>query len=174
MRFEKDMILLLDKELLTKLKHCVKKANPYEACGLLFGNVVQLKNFKTENDFCYHYKAKEFECIESDRKSMVAFLIENIERLHEIILNKLEKTGNQNKLRLISIFHSHPGGAYPSSVDINNMQYLDYFSGIKNDYVSKAFKNQIWSIMDARNYELNGFIYLNDEITQIDVEFNGT
>ena len=47
--------------------------------------------------------------------------------------------------------------------DLENMKYLDEFD-------NKAFKNQIWSIMDASNYNLNSFIYLNKEIKQINVK----
>jgi len=43
------------------------------------------------------------------------------------------------------------------------MKFLDEFD-------NKAFKNQIWSIMDASNYKLNSFIYLNKELKQINVK----
>ena len=33
----------------------------------------------------------------------------------------------------------------------------------------KQFKNQIWTIMDSQNKQINGFIYLNDELMQIKI-----
>jgi hypothetical protein len=36
----------------------------------------------------------------------------------------------------------------------------------------KAFKNLIWTIMDAGNNDLNGFIYYNQEILQVVVKIN--
>lgn len=131
-------------------------ASPNEACGLIFGEVEETK---VEGGFQYHYIAKIFECFESSEKSPVSFLIDNLELLNE----KFEHAYNKHKLNLISIFHSHPGGSYPSGVDTRNMEYLD-------DCGNKAFKNQIWTIMDASTKELNGYIYLQNEFLQINVQ----
>ena len=68
-------------------------------------------------------------------------------------------------LRLISIFHSHPAGSSPSGVDHANMEFLDNCG-------NKAFKNQIWTIMDAQNFNLNAYIYYNEEIMKVAVEVN--
>ena len=154
MRYEKDMILIISEEIQDQLKKCVKNATPNEACGLIFGNI---KEFEVNGGFQYHYIGKKFKCIESTKKSTVAFLIDNIEELNEIYQNAARKYS----LQLISIFHSHPGGAYPSGVDTKNMKYLDDF---------KAFKNLVWTIINAGNYDLNGFIYFNKEFLQIIVE----
>ena len=154
MKVEKDIKIILNEEIFEGLEICVKKANPNEACGLVFGDINEIKN--TEQ-FQYHYIGKMFECIESTNKSVVAFLIDNIDKLNEIYHTASVKY----KMRLISIFHSHPGGAHPSGIDTDNMKYLDSFN---------AFKNLIWTIMDASNSELNGFLYYRNEFLQIPLE----
>ncbi|MBA7669738.1 hypothetical protein ES703_77871 [subsurface metagenome] len=67
---------------------------------------------------------------------------------------------------MISIFHSHPVPPYPSSIDIENMRYLDEDIGKKRN----PFKNQIWTIMDMSTEEINGFIYYNKELLQVDLQ----
>ena len=95
----------------------------------------------------------------SSEKSPVSFLMDNTEELFKIIENAKKKYNR----RILSIFHSHPSGAHPSGFDINYMEFLDKF-------YSKVYKNQIWTIMDSSNKDLNGFIYLHDEIMQIAIE----
>jgi len=155
MKFEKNIKINLNQELYEGMKKCVHKASPNEACGLVFGDIEKID---IENRSQIHYIGKKFNCFESDRKSSVAFLIENFEELNKVLL-----TANEYGLRLISIFHSHPSGAHPSGVDRNHMIYLD-------DFIIKIFKNQIWTIMDASNNELNGFIYFNKEFLQVDLK----
>jgi proteasome lid subunit RPN8/RPN11 len=163
-----DIKLFLTTNLIKKLKSCVQEVYPNEACGILFGKINQIKNDKVEDDYFYHYIAKDFNCIKSDQKSMVSFLIENIEKLHEIIQTKIIEL--EDGMRLISIFHSHPSGNYPSSTDVKNMKFLDDFSNIEHKFVSKAFKNLIWLIMDGSSFEIKGFIYYNSTLYQIDVK----
>jgi len=155
-KYEEDIILFLNSETLEQFKMCVNKARPNEACGLVFG---EINENRVSGGFQYHYFAKKFNCIESSKKSSVEFLIGNPEELNQIFYEASQKY----KLRLISIFHSHPSGAHPSGFDLENMKYLDEFD-------NKAFRNQIWSIMDASNYNLNSFIYLNKELKQINVK----
>ena len=107
----------------------------------------------------YQYLGKKFECIPSSEKSPVAFLIDNFEIFNE----KFQEAAQKFNMQLVSIFHSHPGGAYPSGVDERHMIFLDE-CGLSN------FKNQIWSIMDASNKKLNGFIYLQKELIQINIQ----
>ena len=153
MKQQKDIKIIVHHEILEKLITCVKNASPYEACGLIFG---EINEKEVENGFQYHYYGQMFECIESTKKSTVSFLIDNIEELNEVYQIAARK---YNK-RLISIFHSHPGGAYPSGVDTSNMKHL-------NDF--KAFRNLIWTIMSASNKKLNGFIYFNMEFFQVKI-----
>jgi len=156
MKFQKDIKIIITEEIFEKLSLCVKNASPYEACGLIFGEIEEVK---VEAGFQYHYIGQMFECIESTKKSTVSFLIDNIEELNEIYQTK---ASIHNK-RLVSIFHSHPGGAHPSGVDTRNMKHL-------NDF--KAFRNLIWTIMSASNEELNGFIYFNMEFFRVKIEIN--
>jgi len=156
MKLQKDIKIILNQKTINKMRICVQNASPYEACGLIFGNI---KEFEVNGGFQYHYIGKEFKCIESTKKSTVAFLIDNIEELNKIYQTAAKKYN----MRLISIFHSHPGGNYPSGVDTINMKYLEDF---------KAFKNLIWTIMNAENYDLNGFIYFNNEFWQIAIEID--
>jgi len=167
MRIENDMRLLLYQYIYEKLKICVEKASPNEACGLIFGNIKEIKNPDPKDDYLYNYTCLHFECIKSSRESAVAFLIESSEEVNEIIQNtRLEKN-----TQLISIFHSHPGSNQPSGVDLDYMRILDSGERIYcGQKINRLLKNQIWTIMNARNFELKGFIYLNNELFQIVVE----
>ena len=159
-KFEKDIKLILNQKLLNQLIECVKKASPNEACGLLFGEVKEINH---NDKYQYHFIGKKFSCIESSQKSPVAFLMNNLEELNRIFQEAFQK----DNLRLISIFHSHPGGTYPSETDFTNMRSLDNCG-------NKAFKNQIWAIMNARNKKLNGYILFNGEFMQIEVEIKNS
>jgi proteasome lid subunit RPN8/RPN11 len=156
MREEKDIKLIISQEILTKMIRCVEKAQPHEACGFIFGKVEEIENPNQKNDYFYHYKAKEFECIESNKKSPVAFIINNEERLNELFM----KAREDEELNLISIFHSHPSGNFPSGTDERNMKRLN------NKKLITA--NAIWVIMDASNKELNSFLLLNDDMLHVD------
>ena len=158
MKFEKDIIIILPQDIAKDLKKCVKNAYPNEACGLIFGDI---NEFRVDEGYQYHYIAQKFECFESDKKSPVSFLIENIEKLNEVWQNAAQKYN----LQLISIFHSHPAGASPSGIDHDNMEYLDNCG-------NKAFKNQIWTIMDGQNFKLNAYIFFNQEIIRVAVKIN--
>ena len=159
MKYEKDIILFIDEEFLNQLRHCVKKASPNEACGLIFGQIKERQKPDNDDEYSYYYNAYKFECIESSHKSPVAFLMDDYSKLI-----KLSNTYSREfNYQLLSIFHSHPGNAYPSGVDIPRMEGY-YKSGITK------FKHFIWTIMDANNEELNGFIYIFDEVKQISVQ----
>lgn len=158
MKYEKDVILFISKKNLEEVKDCVKKAYPNEACGLIFGQISEIKKSNGKEDFSYHYDAHKFECIESSHKSPVAFLMDDYARL-------LELSGTYSKqynYQLLSIFHSHPGSAYPSGADIPYMENF-YKSGITK------FKHIIWTIMNANSKEINGFLYIFDELKQISI-----
>lgn len=167
---EPDISLIMDEDIFNKLKFCVQKASPNEACGIIFGEIAQIPNKKVKDDFLYKYIAQNFSCIESDKSSMVAFLIENTELLHQTIVKAMSELGINKQTRLISIFHSHPSGNVPSTTDVENMRFLNEFGDLKNKYVSRAFKNLIWLIMDGSTFQINGFMYLNSNLYQIGVE----
>ena len=160
LKFEEDITLFINQDIYKKIEQCIDKAYPNEACGLIYGKIEEIKKINFEDDYSYYYYAKKFECIESSFESPVAFLMDDYLKLKEIS-EKFLKVFN---LQLISIFHSHPGGAYPSGVDIPYMR--SYHEG----KITK-FKHIIWTIMDAQNKELNGFIYLFDELRQINIDF---
>ena len=170
--YQKDIKLYIPKEILSGLKTCIQAAYPNEACGIVFGEISQIPNKVLENDYFYHYTAKKFSCIKSDKKSMVAFLIKNIEELHQTIVKSMLELGIKETTRLISIFHSHPSGNRPSTTDIDNMRFLNEFSNLDHKFISKAFKNLIWLIMDGSSFELRGFIYLNSRLYEIDIIIN--
>ncbi len=161
MKYEEDIILSLSRKIFEEIKHCVKKAFPNEACGLIFGKISELKKPNSKNNFSYHYNAHKFECVESSHKSSVAFLMDDYAKLVELssIYSK------QNNYQLLSIFHSHSGSAYPSGVDIPYMESF-YKSNIAK------FKHIIWIIMDASSKELNGFLYIFNELKQILIQIN--
>lgn len=161
MKTEKDLILILPEYIITELKECNKKAAPIEACGLIFGDITQIETNREE--YQVKYKAKEFYCLKSNIESYGSFsLIEDSDKYFEIHQDAVYK----KKLRMISIFHSHPVPAYPSSIDIGNMEYLDKDIGDKRN----PFKNQIWTIMNMNTEEFNCFIYFNNELLQVDLQ----
>jgi proteasome lid subunit RPN8/RPN11 len=158
--YQEDIKLQVSKEILNELKKCVQVAYPNEACGIVFGEISQIPNEALEDDYFYYYTAKKFSCIRSDKKSMVAFLIKNIEQLHQTIVKAMSELDIKKQTRLISIFHSHPSGNRPSSSDIENMRFLNEFSNRDHKFISKAFKNLIWLIMDGSSFDLNGSILI--------------
>ena len=155
MRFEKDICIILNQDLLKVMRQCVQNAHPNESGGLLFGEIFQNA---MEEGFRYDFSCKIFECFVSNEKSPVSYWMNNIETLFSF----LKIYNDKYNLKLLSIFHSHPASSYPSGFDENYMKYLYNFP-------QKAFKNAIWTIMDASNYDLNGFFYLEGEIVQINV-----
>ena len=157
MKFEKDIKLRIPEEIYNKMIECVRNAHPNEACGLLFGKKREIGI--QENEFVYEYLGSKFICIESDEKSPIAFLIKNEEKLNEIFIEAYKDFN----MKLISIFHSHPLGNHPSRTDIKNMKMLD-----KSNL--KSYKYSIWSIMDSTNNSINGFMYYNDNLVQIDIK----
>jgi proteasome lid subunit RPN8/RPN11 len=161
MKYEKDLILYLDEKLLKDIITCVENASPNEACGLLFGKIEELKIPDRENEFFYHYNAYSFECIESRNKNPIAFLMNDYEGLVE-----LSKSYEENlNYQMFSIFHSHPGSAYPSGIDI---PYMEKYHESK----TSKLRHIIWTIMNAHSKELNGFIFIENELTKILVQIS--
>lgn len=143
---------ILSEKLIEKLKSCKRKYAPIEACGLIFGDVIKVD--LPENDFHIHYVGKEFYCLKSNIESMGAFELVNSDEFEEIIHDAVE----MKKLRPIGIFHSHPIPAYPSRIDMANMEYLDKFQ-VGN--VKNPLRNQVWIIMSMKDESMNCFIYFN-------------
>ncbi len=169
MKIQNDIKLLVNPAIFVKLEKCIENAFPNEACGLIFGDILEVLNEQQGDDYYYHYICRKFRCITPDESSSVSFLIANEELLHEIILNETQANFNNNEMRLIGIFHSHPKGTSPSFTDMDQMKYLDYFSSIKHIYGNKAFRNLIWVIMDAVNHDMNGYIYFEREVQQVNI-----
>ncbi|TFF89824.1 MAG: hypothetical protein EU548_06140 [Promethearchaeota archaeon] len=162
-----DIKIIISKSILDELVNCVKSAYPNEACGLIFGDKKEIQNPNKKEDYFYHFIGKIFHCFESDKKSPVAFLMENVAMLNKIYQEIYKK----HKLSLISIFHSHPSGNFPSGVDAKNMKRLDEFNiEYRGKKLNNPFKNVIWVIMDASNKKMNSFIYINSEIVQTDIK----
>ncbi|MFX0048986.1 MAG: Mov34/MPN/PAD-1 family protein [Candidatus Hermodarchaeota archaeon] len=155
MRFEKDIVFVINQDLISKINKCIKKAYPNEASGFLFGDIEEVNN---DSDFRYKYYSKSFQCIQSSVLSPVSFSIDNNNKIIELS-NKIKKEG----LKLLAIFHSHPAGAYPSNIDRKSMKYY-HNCGIKK------FAHLVWIIVNSRNKKINGFIYLDNNLTQIKIE----
>ncbi len=157
MKVNNQIQLVLRKDVISLLLACVRDSHPNEACGLIFGRINELTNI---NDDGYKYKfiSSTFKSFDSDNKSIVAFLMKDEEKLYTILKNNIK-----NEVRLISIFHSHPGRAYPSKKDINSMIFLDK-CGIK------TFKNQIWTIMNAKTKYIKGYLYFQKKLYRVKVK----
>jgi proteasome lid subunit RPN8/RPN11 len=144
MRFENDIIFFIDKFIINELEKCIENATPNEAFGLIFGEIQEINN---NGVFKYKYYP-------------VAFLIDNDDMLIKLATTILKN----NNLKLIAFFHSHPAGASPSGVDKKCMKSY-HNCGIKK------FKHLIWIIMDSRSEEINGFIYIENKLLQIAINF---
>ena len=98
MRFEKDIIFVLSKDIFSKINKCIEESAPNEACGFLFGEIDEIDN---QGDFNYIYRSKLIQCIESSTTSPVSFSVDNDDQILEI-----SNITIQNKeLKLIAVFH---------------------------------------------------------------------
>ena len=158
MRFERDIIFIFGRKIVKDINKCIEKAYPNEACGFIFGKIQEISD---KIDFKYKYYSENFQCVESSIISPASFLIDNNEKILELSNIIVKKEG----LKLLAIFHSHPTGAIPSSVDKKRMKYY-HNCGIKK------FSHIVWIIADSRNKDINGFIYLDNKLTQIKMEVN--
>ena len=154
MKFEKDIVFYISNTIAEKIDTCIKSASPNEASGFILGNIQEFNN--NNGDFSYTYFSTSFHCIESSIESTVLFLLDNDQKILELS----EHLINNKNLKLIAVLHSHPAGATPSSTDKHNMKYY-HNSGLKK------FTHLIWIIVDSRNRKMNGFLYLNNKLTQI-------
>ncbi len=158
MRLEKDIVFVISNDLISKINKCIEFAYPNEACGFLFGDIKEINN---KGDFKYTYYSEIFQCIESSVLSPASFLLDNDTKILELSNTMLKN----KRLKLLAIFHSHPAGANPSTIDKKRMKYY-HNCGIKK------FTHLIWIIVDSRNKDVNGFIYLDNKLTQIKIELN--
>jgi len=156
MRYEKDIVFYISNTIIEKIDTCIKLASPNEASGFILGNIQEINN--NNGDFSYNYYSVSFHCIKSSTGSTVSFLLDNDQKILELSDHLMK---NEN-LKLIAILHSHPSGTTPSSTDKINMKYY-HNSGLKK------FTHLIWIILDSRNNEMNGFIYLSNKLTQINL-----
>jgi proteasome lid subunit RPN8/RPN11 len=158
MRFEKDIIFTINKEIISRINNCIEESYPNEACGFLFGSIREVNN---HGDFKYTYYCEFFHCIESGILSPASFVLDNDDKILELSNNIVKN----KSLKLLGIFHSHPAGANPSSFDKKSMKYY-HNCGIEK------FKHLVWIIVDSRNKNINGFMYLENKLTQIRVIVN--
>jgi len=154
MKFEKDIVFHISNTIAEIIDACIKLTSPNEASGFLLGNIQEVNN--NSGDFSYTYYSTSFHCIESGVESTVSFILDNDQKILELSEHLMK---NKN-LKLIAVLHSHPAGTTPSSTDKHNMKYY-HNSGLKK------FTQLIWIIVDSRNRKMNGFIYLNNKLTQI-------
>ena len=163
MRFEKDIVFNISKNLVEKIDDCIKLASPNEASGFILGNIQEVNKNNGDFSYSYNYDSVSFHCIESSIGSTVSFLLDNDQKILELSEHLVK---NKN-LKLIAILHSHPAGTTPSSTDKHSMKYY-HNSGLKK------FTHLIWIIVDSQNKEMNGFIYLSNKLTQIQLKVSST
>jgi len=154
MRFEKDIVFNINTDIIKNIDNCIKLTFPNEASGYILGSIQEV--IKDSGDYSYNYNSVSFHCIESGVESTVSFILDNDQKILELS----EHLMKNKKLKLIAVLHSHPAGATPSSTDKHNMKYY-HNSGLKK------FTHLIWIIVDSRNRKMNGFLYLNNKLTQI-------
>ncbi len=155
MRFENDIVFVITEDLIKILDNCIENAYPNEACGFFFGNIQEIND---SGNFKYRYNSEIFQCIESSMSSPASFLMDNDLKLLESNI-----TFKKKDQKLVAIFHSHPTGAHPSSIDKKSMKYY-HNCGIKK------FTHLVWVIVDSKNKRINGFMYLDNKLNQIRIE----
>lgn len=158
MRFEKDIVFILNKDIVSKINKYIHESYPNEACGFLLGDIVESS---IHGDFKYTYCCEKIQNIESSIISPASFLLDNDEKILELSNIMIKEEG----LKLIAVFHSHPSGANPSNFDKKTMKYY-HNCGIKK------YAHLVWLIVDSRNKHINGFMYLNNRLTQIEIIVN--
>ncbi|MCP4761723.1 MAG: hypothetical protein GY870_08075 [archaeon] len=147
MKQEKNIVMSIKKELYEKLKQISANSYPNESCALIFGTITKKKS---ENYVKYSYNSVKIDKFESSKPDPYSFIIEDYELLGQKWI-KAQEEG----LKLISIFHSHPSGAFPSNIDKKYMKQM-----------GKAYPNIIWTIYGNESRELNGFILIKKNFFQ--------
>lgn len=99
------MILRLTGEQLRLLRNESRKAHPVEACGLLFGRLIDGETVVTR-----------VVIMPNVLKSPVRF-----EADPQTVFNAFEQA-ERDELQFIGLFHSHPAPASPSAVDLKYMR----------------------------------------------------
>ena len=122
-----------------KLYDWVDENEPNEACALLVGEIKQ--------DIAF---VEEIILTPNTSKSPVAFQIDP-----ELLLKIIEDAMERKKM-LVSIFHSHPLGPYPSGIDIPYMRYN---------------LGTVWLIKEVpKTLPMRGFQWFEDEIIEVKVK----
>lgn len=146
MKVHKTIKLILSKTQSARLLQISEAAEPNESAALLFGSVTR------EQDFVL-YKCEKVQDVESSVPSPVSFLIGDIENLYSLWADAQSKG-----YRLVSIFHSHPSGAWPSGKDRKYMKNIGRF-----------YRGIIWSIYGNSQDELNAFVYDRNRMFQVEI-----
>lgn len=181
-----NICLNLTAEEVSKLILISEKSLPFESVALLFGQISYNYNEKK-----YRYKLEKINEFQNSSGSSTSFSIDNFG-----LLAQKWQAAQENGLKLISLFHSHPNYAYPSNKDkiymksfakFQNAQYLlemklqqeklknfqkKSFSASKKLRTKHIVNNPsiIWAIYGNRSKNFNAFILYKKKIFQCKIE----
>lgn len=147
MKVSKTRQIVLNEDQFITLKKISKTALPNESAALIFGEIKTAKNELV-------YIGQKIEAVDSTTPSPVAFLIGDLEHLYSL-WSKAQDQG----YRLLSIFHSHPSGAWPSGTDKRYMKNIDL-----------VYPGIIWIIYGNGDDEFKAFIYQNQKFHRVNLK----
>ncbi|MBS7640107.1 MAG: M67 family metallopeptidase [Candidatus Bathyarchaeia archaeon] len=136
---DEGLIIRLSKREVDWLIKAAQKSYPLEICGALFGLI--------NSDG--RILIKKVVILSNILNSSVAFQIDPEEFLAELMRSENEG------LRHVGFFHSHPGSATPSDIDVKFM---------------RLWPESIWLIISLINYEIAAYRIVNSEVRNVHVE----
>ncbi|MHA1338680.1 MAG: Mov34/MPN/PAD-1 family protein [Promethearchaeota archaeon] len=155
--------LILSQDKINQFKKIAKNAYPNESAALGFG-IVEKSQIIPNDNFTnqsrknskkkIYYIIKKIEEFESSVPSPVYFLLDDVELLYKKWLNAQEEG-----LKLICIFHSHPAGTSPSGTDISYMANI-----------SKLYPYIIWLIYGNKSQKFKAYIMYNSNVYEVAIK----
>lgn len=132
------MILRLRNQQLHLLRWEARKSHPIEACALLFGRLIDDEAIVMKVVVAPNFL-----------QSTVRFEMDP-----QMVVNAFEQA-EQEGLRFIGLFHSHPAPARPSAVDL---QYM------------RLWSEAVWLILSSTNGGIAAFEMKDDKVNEITIK----
>lgn len=134
------MTILLREEQVSALIEEAKRRHPVESCGILFGHI-------TEHEIFIERIVPTRNVLESPTR----FRISPEEFVRHI--SEAEEEG----LKLIGFYHSHPGTPAPSPIDLEYM---------------KLWPQSVWLIVSSVDYSVAAYLVDDGEPVKINIRFS--